>query len=125
VPALRQRNPERGGSTVSMIITLVVIGCVLFAIVKVAPPYMNNYQLQDYMSTEARYAVVNKKGEDDIRADMMKKIAEMEIPATAKDLKIMTTPTSTRITLNYVVHVDLKFYQFDLNFAPDADSHVI
>lgn len=123
--ALRQRNPERGGSTFSLLITLVVIGAALFAIVKVAPPYMNNYQLQDYMTTEARYALVNKKGEDDIRADMMKKIAELEIPATAKDLKIITSPTSTHITLTYVVHVDLKFYQFDLNFAPDADSHAI
>jgi hypothetical protein len=125
VRARRERNPERGGSTLRTLITFVIIGFALFATFKIAPPYMNNYQLQDFMTTEARFALVNKKSEEDIRADMMKKIAELEIPATEKDLKIINAPTSTQISLQYSVPVDLKVYQFSLDFSPVADSHAI
>jgi hypothetical protein len=121
----RQRNPERGGSRISSLITLVIIAFAVFAIWKVAPPYMNNYQLQDTMSEEARFAVVNHKAGEDVHADMMKKINELGIPATDKDVTVTTNPTSTQISVHYSVPVDLKVYQFTLDFSPTADGRVM
>jgi hypothetical protein len=123
VRAPRERNPERGGSKLSALITFAIIGSLIFAAFKIAPPYMAKFQLQDAMTEEARFAIVNRKGEDDIRTDIMKKIAELEIPATAKDVQITTSPNTIIIAVHYVVPVDLLVYKFDLDFTPTADSH--
>jgi hypothetical protein len=125
VRAHPQRNPQRGSSRIGSLITFVVIAFVVFAIWKVAPPYMNNYQLQDSMNEEARFAAVNHKGPDDVHNDMMKKITELGIPATEKDVTVVTNPTSTQITVKYSIPVDLKVYQFTLDFAPTADGRIL
>jgi hypothetical protein len=125
VRAHRQRNPEHGGSKLSALFTFAVVGALIFAAVKIAPPYMDKFQLQDAMTTEARFAIANRKGEDDIRVDIMKKITELGIPATDKDLKILTSPTTVQITVHYVIPVDLIVYKFDLDFTPTADSHAL
>jgi large-conductance mechanosensitive channel len=125
VRAHRQRNPQRGGSRISTLITFAVIAFAVFIIWKVAPPYMNNYQLQDSMNEEARFAVVNRKGGEDVHADVMKKINELGIPATDKDVTVTTNPTSTQISVHYSVPVDLKVYQFTLDFSPTADGRTM
>jgi hypothetical protein len=125
VRAHPQRNPQRGSSRLSTLMSFAFIAFVVFLIWKVAPPYMNNYQLQDSMNEEARYAAVNHKGPDDVHNDMMKKIAELGIPATDKDVTVVTNPTSTQIAVKYSIPVDLKFYQFTLDFAPTADGRIL
>jgi hypothetical protein len=125
VRAHRQRNSQRGSSRISSLITLVIVAFVVFCVFKVAPAYMNNYQLQDFMAEEARFAVVNHKGGDEVRADTMKKIAELGVPATEKDISVIQQPTSTQISVHYSVPVDLKVYQFTLDFTPTADGRTM
>jgi hypothetical protein len=120
---------EHGGSKLNLIITLLVLGTMVFAAVKVVPVYVNNYQLQDAMQTEARFALSSypKKSAEDIRDDIFKKMQELDIPAKREDIRVSVDAASGNIDmgLDYSVPVDLKVYQFTLQFHPHADNHSI
>lgn len=119
------RSAERGSSRLNTVLTLLIVGFLVFAGVKVVPPYFANYQLQDSMETEARFAIVNHKGDEDIREDIWKKVQELEIPAKRENIKVSTEQRSVSISLDYVIPVDLRVYQFNLEFHPHADNHTI
>ena len=121
----RHRDPERGGSTLKAIVVFAVLGFLAFSAYQIVPTLMAKFQLQDAVTTEARFAVSTRKTDDDIRADIMKKITELEIPATDKDLTIVTSPTTVAITVHYVVPIDLKVYHFDMDCNVTADSHAL
>ena len=77
----RDRNTERGNSKLNALIVFAILGCLAFAAFQIAPPLMAKFQLQDTVTSEARFAVATHKPEDQIRAEIMRKIAELEIPA--------------------------------------------
>lgn len=120
---------ERGGSKLNLIITLLVLGAMVFAGVKIVPAYFANYQFQDAMQTEARFALsaYPRKSMEDIRDDVFKKMQELDIPAKKEDIRVnMDASTgSVDIGLDYTVPVDLKVYQLILQFHPHADNHTI
>ena len=47
---------ERGGGSFSMILGLVTIAAVVVLAIRLLPPYIANYQLQDYLDNTARTA---------------------------------------------------------------------
>ena len=89
------------------------------------PAYFANYQLQDSMETEARFAMSNRKAEQDIREDMARKAKELGIPANPDNLKIIAEGGAIQISLDYSVPIDLGVYQFSLQFHPHADNRSI
>jgi hypothetical protein len=121
------RNRQRGGANFSFIMMLVVLGALIFFAVKIAPPYMENFQLQDAMTTEARFAVSTypKKTTDDLRDDVWRKVQELGVPAKKEDIRTTVDGSMVTISLDYSVPVDLLVYQLVLQFHPHADSHSI
>ncbi len=121
-----QPGPERGGSKINMLFTLVFVGAMVFAGIKVVPPYLENYQFQDSIETEARFAIANTKPVDEIRDDIWRKAQDLSIPLEKKeDIKVSVDRSSVSISADYSVRVDLIIYQFDLQFHPHADNHTI
>ena len=120
---------DRGGSKLNTLITLVVLGAIVFACVKIVPPYFANYQLQDSMQTEARFALSSypKKSMDDIREDLFKRVQELDIPAKKESIRVSVDATNGNVDIgcDYTVPVDLKVYQFTLQFHPHADNHTL
>lgn len=125
----RGRLGERGGSKLNFLITVLVLGAMVFAGVKIVPIYFANYQLQDSMQTEARFALSSypKKGPDDIRDDIYKKVQELEIPAKKEDIKVVMDAATGNVDLglDYSVTIDLKVYQWIKSFHVHADNHSI
>ena len=119
------RSGERGGSKLKTVLTLLIVGFLIFSGVKIIPAYFANYQLQDSMQTEARFAIADHRAVDQIREDIWKKVQELEIPAKKEDIKVSTEQRSVAISLDYVVPVDLRVYQFNLEFHPHADNHTL
>jgi hypothetical protein len=122
-----QRRRERGGSRVSTLVTLLIVGSMIFTAVKLVPVYINNYQFQDSMQSEARFALSYPvKNADDIRNDLWRKAQDLSIPlATKDDIKVIEDQKDVTIAVDYSVPVDLKVYQFTLRFHPHADNHTI
>jgi len=125
----RRQNGEHGSSKLNFLITLLVLGAIAFAAVKIVPVYFANYQLQDSMQTEARFALsaYPKKGPDDIRDDIYKKMQELDIPAKKEDIKVFMDSATGNVDLglDYTVTIDLKVYQWIKPFHLHADNHSI
>jgi hypothetical protein len=121
----QNEHREHGGGRLATMLMILVLAAAVFVGFKIFPAYFSNYQLQDSMLTEARFAVSSRKSEEDVRAAVWKKIQELGIPAKREDIKVTFVDTSVNIEVNYVVHVDLKVYEFNLEFHPHADNHTI
>jgi len=118
---------ERGGSKMSLLITLIILGAMGFTAVKIVPVYVENYQFQDSIETESRFALTAypKKSPEDVRSAIFKKAQELDIPIKPEDIRISITNGAVEIGTDYSIPIDLKVYQFTLQFHPHADNHSI
>jgi hypothetical protein len=118
---------ERGGSKFSLLVTLVILFAMGFAAVKVVPVYVENYQFQDSIEAESRFALTGypKKGPDDVRADIYKKAKELGLPVKQEDIRVSMTNGSVEISVDYSYDFVLSVYQWTHDFHPHADNHTI
>ena len=125
--ARAHRSREHGGSKLKGLFSLAIFAAIIFVCVKVVPPYFANYQFQDAIESESRFALSGypKKTNDDIVTDVVKKAQELGIPAKPDDVRLVINNTDVDISLDYSVPIDLVVYQFTLQFHPHADNHTI
>jgi hypothetical protein len=81
-----------------------------------------NYQLSDKMQEQARYAVVNRYSEDQIRENIFKVVQDLDIPAKREDVKVLSTNQVVKISMEYTVPVDILFYHLDMHFTPSSEN---
>jgi len=115
---------QRGGSKINLLMTLCLIGGMVFVALKIFPPYVTNYQLQDMMQSEVRFAVTNRKTADDVQADVWRKIQELGIPAKQDAITVTSDQGLVGITVNYSVPIDLIVYQYNMQFHLHSDNHL-
>jgi hypothetical protein len=119
--AAQLRNQAGEGKLKAIIYTAVFV-LVIYAAVKIVPAYVTEYQLTDKMQEQARFAVVNRYTEDQIRDNIWAVVKDLEIPAKREDIKVSATNSLVRISLDYTVPVDLLVYHFDLHFTPSSEN---
>lgn len=124
-----KQNGERGGVRARLVVTLLFIAAMIFVAAEIIPPYFAYYQFQDAIKSEAKFALTGypKKSLDDIREDIYKKAQELDIPASKDAIQLSVDGQNGRVDigLDYSVPIDLKVYQFTLEFHPHADNHTI
>ena len=113
---------ERGEGKLKAIIYTVILLLGIYAAYKVVPPYVSNYQLSDKMQEQARYAVVNRYTEDQIRENIFKVVQDLDIPAKREDIKVFSTNQVVKISMEYTVPIDILFYHVDLHFTPSSEN---
>jgi len=113
---------ERGEGRLKAVVVIAVIALAIYSAVKIVPPYFSDYQLSDKMQEQARFAVVNRYTEEQIRDNLFKTVQELEIPAKREDIKVAASNAIVKISLKYTVPVDLFFYHLDLNFSPSSEN---
>ena len=123
VPA--HRNSERGEGKFKNVFVIAVIALLIYSAVKIVPPYFSDYQLSDKMQEQARFAVVNRFTEEQIRENLFRTMQELDIPARREDIKIVASNVIVKISLKYTVPVDLFFYHLDLNFSPSSENKAL
>jgi Domain of unknown function (DUF4845) len=114
---------ERGGTKINLLLTLLILGSMIFAAVMLIPPYFTKYQLQDAMNTEARFASYNRKTDEEIREDVWKKVQELGVPAKRADIHITNENNNTQIDVNYTVPINMLFKTYDWDFHAHGDNH--
>ena len=125
--AQQTQNGQKGGAKINLVITLMIMAAMIFAAVKVVPVYFANYQFQDAINSESRFALTGypKRTIEDVRDDVYKKAQELQIPAKREDIQVSMQSGYVNISLDYSVPIDLSVYQFSLQFHPHADNHSI
>jgi len=123
----RNQSEERGGARLNFALALLFLGFLIFVGVKLVPVYFANYQLQDAIESESRFALTGypKKSADDVQNDVMSKAQELGVPVKRDDVQVIMDGGRVDITLQYSVPIDLAVYQFSLQFHLHADNHTI
>jgi len=118
-------SSERGEGKLKAVVVLAVIVLVIYSVVKIVPAYISDYQLSDKMQEQARFAVVNRYTEEQIRETLFKTMQELGIPAKRDDIKIVASNAVVKISLSYTAPVDLFFYHLDLHFSPSSENKAL
>ncbi|MBI3483566.1 MAG: DUF4845 domain-containing protein [Acidobacteria bacterium] len=122
-------NQQRGAGKIKAIIVTLILATIGFTLFQAAPAYMDNYWVKDAMVTEARTAAVSHKSEDEVREAIWKVVKDREIKATPpiqrENIRVEYTGRAVNISLSYKVVVNLYFYEFSLDFTPNAGDRPI
>jgi hypothetical protein len=116
------RQAERGEGRLKALIYLAFLIIAVFVAFKTVPAFVGNYQLKDKMSEQARFAIVNRYSEDQIKDNIFRTIQDLDIPATRDDVKVANTNHGIEITVTYSVPVDFLVYKTDLNFDTSTEG---
>jgi len=123
-PKSSTRSQRGEGKLKALAYTAVLIAGVFVAF-KTVPAYVAEYELKDKIGEQARFAVVNRYSEDQIRDNIFKTIQDLDIPARREDVKVVNTNHGIEISVNYTVPVDLMVYKTELNFSPSSEGRDI
>ncbi len=102
--------------------TLVAFAYVCWLLI---PTYIDNYQLQDAMRDEARYALVEHKDQEQIQEDVYRTARNLGIPARLAGIDVEPMQGGYRITVDYTVPLRIFDHRFDLRFHTTADNSSI
>ena len=116
------RRRERGEGKLKAIVYTVILVVAVYVAVKVVPVYVAEYQLKDKMDEQARFAVVNRYNEDQIKDQLFKVVQDLDIPVKRDDIKVANTNKGLSISLTYSVPVDLMVYKTELTFSPSSEG---
>jgi len=111
---------ERGQGKFKAILVTAILAFMVYAAVKMVPPYVAEYELSDKMQETARFASVNRNSPEQIRDTIWKTIEDLEIPATKDDVKVTASGGRVTINVDYKVPIDLMVYKFNLHFTPST-----
>ena len=86
------------------------------------PIYIDNLRLQNYVSELTRSESVARQTDDALRAQVVAKAHDLDLPVKADNVHIDHRPEGIRIAVRYIVRVTLPGYTVDLHFYPGAGS---
>jgi hypothetical protein len=120
--SVRSLRSQRGGGTIKAIVWTVILVYGAFVAYKILPAYVAEYQLADKMQEQARFSVVNRYTEEQIRDNIFKVVKDLEIPVKREEIKIVDTPEVVKISMDYTIPVDLLVYKLNLHFTPSSEN---
>jgi hypothetical protein len=118
----RARRGERGEGRLKTVLFLLIFATAIFIGFKTLPAYVAEYQLADKMQETARFAVVQRQSEEQVRETIFKVIQDLNIPCKKEDIKVTSSSGGVTISVDYRVPVDLIVYQTELHFTPSSEN---
>jgi predicted membrane protein len=120
--AAAKRNGERGAGNLKAIIWTMILVAFIYAAVMILPVLINEYEFQDSLQNIARFATVNRRSNDQVKQAVLEEAQKEDLPVEADDIKVEGSGGNVHINVDYSVTVDLKVYQWTLNFHPNASN---
>jgi len=74
------------------------------------------------MQEQARFGVVNRYTEEQIRDVIFKEAMDLDVPIKKDQIKVLANPSVVRISLDYTVPIDLLVYKMELHFTPSSEN---
>jgi hypothetical protein len=116
---------QRGEGKLKAIVYTAIVAFGFFAAFKLVPPYIAEYQLADKMQEQARFAIVNRYSEEQVRETIFKEAQDLDVPIKKEEIKVLANTSVVRISLDYTVPVDLLFYKMQLHFTPSSENKAL
>jgi cell division protein FtsL len=115
-------DSQRGEGKLKAVVYLAILIVAVFVAIKIVPVYVAEYQLKDKITEQARFAVVNRYTDEQIKDSIYRTIQDLDIPAKREDVKVAATNHGLTISVNYSVPVDFLVYQTEINFSPSSEG---
>ena len=119
---MKPDRSQHGFFSISGIFALLVLGAVIFLALKLLPPYINNYQLQDALQNITLTATYSQVSEEDLQKSVISKANGIGIALRPKQVSVHKSGASVAITVRYSVPVDLLVRQLELQFEPSTSN---
>ena len=122
-----QRNracSQRGEGHLKLIVVLLIFGLIGYAGLKIVPPYVNNYQLQDTCESESRLFAAHQKTDQKAKEGVWTEVQSLSIPITQDAIKVEVIGKTARVRVDYTVTVSLFGYDLNLEFHPVGESPI-
>ena len=119
---MTQRRGEGGKGHLKAIIWTLVLVAFIYAAAMIIPVLINEYQFQDSLQNIARFASVNRKNNEQVKQAVLEEAQKADLPVQAEDIKVEGNAGNIHINVDYSITVDLKVYQWTLNFHPAASN---
>lgn len=116
---------ERGAGRLKALVWTLIFVVFIVVSARVIPIYVNEYEFVDGMQTIARFATVNRQGPDQIRDAVMKEADKDGLTIRKEDVHVGASGGNVKINVDYSVTVDLRVYQWTLNFHPSASNNAL
>ena len=121
-PSLRA---QRGAGTIKAILWTAILVYGAFVAYKILPAYVAEYQLADKMQEQARFSIVNRYSEEQVRDNVYKVVKDLEIPVKREEIKVVSNNDVVKISMDYIIPVDLLVYQLNLHFTPSSENKAL
>jgi len=104
----------RVAAGIAVLVLLALIG------LRLLPPYIENFQFQQYLNTLVADPASATLPLDQVIARIIAKSTSLAIPVTPQDIHVTRTESEFKIEVLYLVRIDLLAYSVDLHFRPTA-----
>ena len=121
-PALLPSERERGGANLRAIVWTAILAAFIYVTAMTLPVLVNEYQFQDSLQDIARFASVNHRNEQQIKQAVLDVAQKQDLPVQPEDVTVHGSGGNVHINVEYSVTIDLKVYQWTLNFHPAANN---
>src|SRR5581483_920374 len=100
---MRPEQSQRGLISISGVFSLVLLASLIFLGLRLLPPYISNYQLQDSIQNIALTASYTPMTEDDILKSVVSRASGYGIELAPKQVKVQKKSGSVVIVAKYTV----------------------
>jgi Domain of unknown function (DUF4845) len=120
-----ERAGERGAGHLKAIIWTLILAACVYVAAKVIPVLIDEYQFQDGLQSIAQFASATRKSNEEIRKSVLDEVQKDDLPVQDENIKVEGHAGNVNISVDYSVTVDLKVYQWTLNFHPTASNKAL
>lgn len=105
-----------------LIAAIAVLGGMATVLTALAPVYVENYQLQQYLGELARSPGSRALPDDTLRSEVVARAHQLRLPVQSTDVQVSRPQSKLQLQTKYAVQMDFALYQVDLHFHPNASS---
>ena len=98
-----------------LIAAILVLLTMAVVLVSIAPVYIENYRLRQYIRTLTRAESAAAMTDDVLRGAVLARAKQLDLPVAAEDVRITRQDGKPRVQLRYAVQIDFPLYQVDLH----------
>jgi cell division protein FtsL len=113
---------ESGKANLKAVVWTAILVAFVYVSAMTLPVFISEYEFQDSLQDIARYASVNRRNNDQIRQAVLDEAQKDNLPIQADSVKVEGSGGNVKINVDYTVTVDLKFYEWTLDFHPNASN---
>ncbi|MFI5310184.1 MAG: hypothetical protein ACHQQ3_03050 [Gemmatimonadales bacterium] len=109
---------RRGASKIGCLVTILIIAAVCYFGANVAEVFWNEYQYQDRMRTEARFAA--HRSDAVIRRRVSSFADSLNLPEGARNVTVRRGDHMIYIFADYYEHIELPGFVREIHMTPNA-----